>query len=289
MASDSSLTSINDIFGFELLYKSIENQLSKKEDVLVLFVHWYLIKSGFKCLGQGDSKTIAPNEIGSELLPDGWNQAPTYSLRYVREGKLYILVGIKSEADLLINFLKIEDQSVTNVQFSIETVQDIKGTLDTMLPNFASVLKDLKDNLVSPMYLNTGVDASTQATSSREISVDPLRVEPHQRHSHHHPLCQPNLVNPMGGLGADDLNPLGRIGISRPGGGGGMLFDPFSENRRRVPPPGVGIPGRLPPGAIPPGARFDPFGPPHPDPPRSFSRNPDNDDLPPPGYGDMFM
>ena len=46
-------------------------------------------------------------------------------------------------------------------------------------------------------------------------------------------------------------------------------------------------------GAVPPGARFDPIGPPHPDPSRNpdaaFSGEPDPDHLPPPGYDDMYM
>ena len=53
MASDSGNT-----FGFELLYKVTEAQINKNEDVLILFVHWYFIKNGFKCLGIGDAVSI---------------------------------------------------------------------------------------------------------------------------------------------------------------------------------------------------------------------------------------
>ena len=35
----------------------------------------------------------------------------------------------------------------------------------------------------------------------------------------------------------------------------------------------------------PPGSRFDPYGPP----PNPFGGEPDFDELPPPGYNDMFM
>ena len=52
-------------------------------------------------------KTIDTAEEGSELLPDNWNKAPNYTLRYVKENKLYILMALKSENDLLINFLVI--------------------------------------------------------------------------------------------------------------------------------------------------------------------------------------
>lgn len=43
------------VFGFELLQKLVDNDICKKEDVIILFVHWYIIKCGFKCLGYGDS------------------------------------------------------------------------------------------------------------------------------------------------------------------------------------------------------------------------------------------
>lgn len=41
-------------FGFELMIKVADNQLTKKEDVIVLFTHWYLIKVGYRCIGLGD-------------------------------------------------------------------------------------------------------------------------------------------------------------------------------------------------------------------------------------------
>lgn len=44
-------------FGFEMLNKLVDNQLNKKEDVLILFTHWFFIKTGFKCIGLGDEVT----------------------------------------------------------------------------------------------------------------------------------------------------------------------------------------------------------------------------------------
>ncbi|XP_017303072.2 proteasome inhibitor PI31 subunit-like [Diaphorina citri] len=100
--------------------------------------------------------------------------------------------------------------------------------------------------------------------------------------------------------GRSDLDPLSGMGGSP---GGGMLFDPFSQDRRSRIDPNAGLPGPgLPRGAIPPGARFDPFGPPDPESdfglrgpdsrPRSGPRLPgtgSNPDMLPPGYDDMFM
>ncbi|KAG0263306.1 hypothetical protein DFQ27_001827 [Actinomortierella ambigua] len=118
-----------------------------------------------------------------------------------------------------------------------------------------------------------------------------------------------------GGIGGG----LGGIGGSS---GGGMIVGPDHPMFRRPPggsgPFGGGIgggglyggPQPLPRGSVPPGARFDPIGPfnpvggnapgagtAHGPPPqgagrgrgRQFPGEPDNDELPPPGYMDMFM
>ncbi|OXU22164.1 hypothetical protein TSAR_000639 [Trichomalopsis sarcophagae] len=300
MASDTA----NNTFGFELLHKVSAAQISKKEDVLILLVHWHFVKNGYKCLGIGDSKTIGPDETGTELLPDGWNQAPNYTLRYVKEGKLYILIGTKSEADLLLNLLRIEDHSVSNIQFPIDTVQEIQGSLETMIPTYDTLLNLLKKELVEPVYTGTGREVSTQTSESERPGRinydDPLRVgasgptPPRPPGSlipgrplspdrfNHAPYCDRYRPNPLE-IGRNDLDPFSR-------GGGGMIFDPFAQRRGPQPPfPGLGVPGRLPPGAVPPGARFDPFGPPDVDPPNPRGRAPDADHMPPPGYDDMFM
>jgi len=47
------------------------------------------------------------SEKGSELLPTEWNSHPNYALRYVRDGKLHILLGVKSDMDLLLNLMVI--------------------------------------------------------------------------------------------------------------------------------------------------------------------------------------
>ena len=45
-------------FGFELLNRLEDSNLSKKEDVLILFLHWYFVKNGFKCIGLGDTVSL---------------------------------------------------------------------------------------------------------------------------------------------------------------------------------------------------------------------------------------
>lgn len=52
-------------------------------------------------------KTFDPSEKGSQLLAEGWNSRPNYSLRYIKNCKLYVFLGIKSEEDLLLHLLVI--------------------------------------------------------------------------------------------------------------------------------------------------------------------------------------
>lgn len=44
-----------ELFGWDLIYRSVENEVLKKEDLLVAFTHWFIIKNGFLCIGNGDS------------------------------------------------------------------------------------------------------------------------------------------------------------------------------------------------------------------------------------------
>lgn len=43
-----------DYFGFELVFKSVEQSIQTKSDVLIAVVHWYLIKNSFRNVGLGD-------------------------------------------------------------------------------------------------------------------------------------------------------------------------------------------------------------------------------------------
>lgn len=44
----------NPYFGWELLYKLIEDDVKNSEDLIVALVHWQLVQLGFSCLSVGD-------------------------------------------------------------------------------------------------------------------------------------------------------------------------------------------------------------------------------------------
>ncbi|CAK9816639.1 Proteasome inhibitor PI31 subunit [Anthophora plagiata] len=265
----------NSVFGFELLQQLHNNQIVKKEDVLILFVHWYLTKLGFRCIGIGRSEEFEPSEKGSQLLPEGWNTKQLYELRYIKDQNLYLLLGLRTndDEDLLVNLWK--NQETSSIQLPInQTVTNFHGSLESLIPSYQNIIYTIQKDLINPHLSNNAVktikEQSTQTarhfdpdTNDAASSTDSLRDQ--RRHR--------SLVSPTRDIvdvGTADLNPLRR--------GGGMLFDPFDPlrnqvNRRR---PGFVPGGRLPPGAAPPYARFDPFGPLDLDPPRQL-RNPDDD------------
>lgn len=43
----------SNLIGWDLLYHSVENEILKKEDILVTLIHWILIKNGYRNIGLG--------------------------------------------------------------------------------------------------------------------------------------------------------------------------------------------------------------------------------------------
>lgn len=174
----------------------------------------------------------------------------------------------------------------------------LSGTLDEMIPDNQKIVDEIKQQLIDKVIKSKKLRDSSMQTepASRPQSARSVETVPNLV-----PFPLARDVNPYGvpmpgvPLGRDDLDPLGGFnplrgpgGFPLPGfdGGGGMLFRPPGPGNF----PGGGSLG-VPPGSLPPGARFDPFRPPDTDrfTPRRPPNRPDNDELPPPGYDDMFM
>ncbi|XP_069678551.1 proteasome inhibitor PI31 subunit-like [Periplaneta americana] len=285
------------MFGWELSYKLVENEIGKKEDVLVALLHWYFVKCGFKCIGLGDNKSLSPSEVGSETLPKDWSSGDSYALRYVRDNELYILKGVKSEADIVFNFLRVSDLTVSIIHFKVEdTVKNLKGSIEALIPTYKTVLQTVQKELLDPVATGVHREATTQTAQPPARSSEPTRPAFQDEFDDPLRIGQPRRGIGVGfdsnwdpnrdplAVGRSDLDPFSR--------GGGMIFNPFGP-RGSIRDPGAGIPGGLPRGSIPPGAHFDPVGPPgigpRRGPPGSGFGPPNPDHLPPPGYDDMFM
>lgn len=272
----------SDTFGLELSFRTVSEAVRRKDDVLVVIIHWFLTKSGFRCIGVGDDKTLSGNENGSELLPSGWSDSDTYSLRYVYDGDLFILRGVHADDTIIFNLLHTSDLNVSNLAVNVsDIVANTNGTLERMVPAHISLIERIRKELVEPVTKKISSEATTQTPQPQQHPNHPALLEDDSRD----PLRVPIGAGRPGAIprvdpfnyGRSDLDPLGIGGPSR----GGMLFDPFR-----------GVGGMEPPGGLPrgrvPGARFDPIAPPGIGRPgRGY--DPDPDHLPPPGYDDMFM
>ncbi|XP_045449238.1 proteasome inhibitor PI31 subunit isoform X1 [Melitaea cinxia] len=279
------------LFGWDLTFKTVEKDVKRKSDIIVAFIHWNLIKRGFRNIGIGDERKLSGNEERTELLPTGWNDKENYTMRYIFEDKLYILHGLNTDGNLIVNLMRSEDLAVSNIATNIEeTVQETSGSIDKMLPNHKDLMHNIKRDLINSITDSLTSSAQTQTMERDNSRINnnrdnPVRIPPQPR-----PQAGPensNLWEPppsnIRNVGRSDLDPFAPPG-------GGMLFNPFSPGRD-IENPGLGIPGGLPRGAVPPGARFDPFGPPG-FAPRPGRRQPppDSDHLPPPGFNDnMFL
>ncbi|CAG9858659.1 unnamed protein product [Phyllotreta striolata] len=277
------------LFGWDLLYKSVEQDIKNNHDILVCLVHLVLVTNDFKCIGLGESKVLDGDEPKSEALPKNWNDQ--YAIRYVHKGKLYNLKATPLDDAIMINLIRIDERSVSFVQLNPRSVAQRTGSLDEMIPNNQNIVEQIKTQLIDRVTISKKSKESGCQTDPQRTAVqdDPLIVP--------NPSVPRTIVNFPFSIASDygrsDLEPLGGIGIGpvrvpQPPGGG-MLFQPpgpsFGGGFRDP-----GAPVGLPPGALPPGARFDPFRPPDVDryAPRRPNR-PDNDEFPPPGYDDMFM
>ncbi|XP_013133113.1 PREDICTED: proteasome inhibitor PI31 subunit [Papilio polytes] len=280
----------NPLFGWDLTFKTVEKDVKRKSDILIAFIHWNLTKRGFRSIGIGDERTLTGEEEKTELLPSGWNDKDNYTLRYVLDEKLYILHGINTEGNLIINLLRSEDLTVSNLAVNIEdSIHAMNGNIDKLIPNHKDLMYNIKRDLIDTITQRPTTTVQTQTTrdntNDRRLESDPLRVPPRPLpcvNPDNHDLWElPSAQLPN--VGRSDLDPFAP-------GTGGMIFNPFGP-RRDVENPGLGIPGGLPRGSVPPGARFDPFGPPPgAAPPPGRRPPPDADHFPPPGFNDhMFM
>uniref|UniRef100_A0A8C2GJ62 Proteasome inhibitor PI31 subunit n=1 Tax=Cyprinus carpio TaxID=7962 RepID=A0A8C2GJ62_CYPCA len=269
--------------GLELLFNCVSNSLTCSQDALICFVHWEIVKSGYKCLGTGDEPK--DGEKKSELLPPGWNESKDlYALRYRSsdDKSNLLLKAFTVDSTLIFNLMDSKTEKVTDLTLNIsEYVEEANlQTFESVFKNTDELITKLKSSLL-PTEKEERQGKTEKKTESERAShlrdplSDPLLI-PTRGPPGRHPPNWPDPMDPFATGGAD-LDPFG-------GRAGGMIVDPLRAGFPRSGfDPSSGIPGVLPPGAVPPGARFDPFGP-----VGRHRPGPDPDHMPPP-YDDMFM
>lgn len=258
-----------------MLYTCVGSSIGNPQDALICFVHWEIIKSGYRCVGTGDTTCVDGRR--SELLPSGWSDnKELYTLRYQgNHSEDHILLkAITADSSLIFNLMRSSTQQVSDLTISISEHVDA----DQLLV-FDSVFRDmagLSDRVKTQLLAEVGKASQRRGERSRrEEEGERPRREDRPRLPPNWTGTQrpwPDHMFPEFPIEDIDLNPLAA-------GRGGMIMDPLRSGH-----PSSGIPDILPPGAVPPGARFDPFG------PMGHHRpGPDPDHMPPPGYDDMFM
>lgn len=273
--------------GLEVLYTCFLDSITCSQDAVVSFVHWELVKAGYKCIGSGDEPRSSDKK--SELLPVDWSgNKEVYTLRYKPSDgdTLFLLKGIPVDSALLFNFMNTGTGQVLDLIVNISEFVNAGQlrTFDSVFKDVNSFSEKVRTQLLPPKDRPSGSKTQRRSPTEQEQErrrtddIDPLRIPNRQPRQGPQPHWPGPMVPPFAAGGAD-LDPFG----SR--GGGGMIVDPLRSGYPRSGfDPSSGIPDILPPGAVPPGARFDPFGP--------IGRHrpgPDPDHMPPPGYDDMFM
>uniref|UniRef100_A0A1A9WQS9 Proteasome inhibitor PI31 subunit n=1 Tax=Glossina brevipalpis TaxID=37001 RepID=A0A1A9WQS9_9MUSC len=168
-------------FGWDLLYKIIEKDINKKEDVLIAFAHFILSKHlQFRCIGLGQEKILtADDEIASsELLPNNWNaDEHQYAIRYIYNKQLYLLLGVRAEGYLIITLLDVKTRKVSNISLrSEELVHSIRGSITKMIPSASHLADKCRIELLQPIFQGQNKSIATQTNTKSSSQLDSSRI-----------------------------------------------------------------------------------------------------------------
>ncbi|XP_023176348.2 proteasome inhibitor PI31 subunit-like [Drosophila hydei] len=218
-------------YGWDLLFKTVENRIGKKSDVLMVLAHFLLTKHcNFRCVGIGDDKSLPDDEPGSELLPDQWNgDNAKYSLRYVRNKVLYLLLAHITEDALIVNLLDVNTKNVSNLCVTPDTlVAELKGSIAKTLPTAAAIIERFRRELCDPVFAANAREITVPQLTSQTPAqtTDPLADDARRPLAYMPHSFELNPYN-MPDVGRGDLDPLSA--------GMGNLF-PFPQNPAPVRP-----------------------------------------------------
>lgn len=119
-------------FGFQLVLKAHSKDIKNSYDVLIVLVHWRLLRYGFICLGDGPSSGKLPSEVLPLNL--GWDGTlKGYFLKYENMAKQFLLSLHIKENGTEVGLLS--DSRVTKVAVEIKNIVDP----DTLVPNMDTI------------------------------------------------------------------------------------------------------------------------------------------------------
>ena len=149
-------------FGFELCLKGHSEDIKSRADVIVLMLHWRLLRSSFLSIGD----IHYTHDIPTEILPLnlGWlGDNDSYILKYIFKNNTYILaitvkdvdldVKLQSEKDIVSITLEcnnsvVDDDMVVNLQKCLKLCKQIDQCL-------IQEMLTLIDDEGGPLFFNT--------------------------------------------------------------------------------------------------------------------------------------
>ncbi|XP_037960750.1 proteasome inhibitor PI31 subunit-like [Teleopsis dalmanni] len=145
-------TQTGDVFNWRTL--SIRANLNTKSDLLICLLHFVLISKDFRCIGVGEEKTFASDEVGSIWLPTDWNSSSAkYAIRYLYRNQLNLLIAHVNANGMVINLLNVNNREVSNILLNHETtVDDIrKDNITEAVPSVVTIVKRYCEEIVEPV------------------------------------------------------------------------------------------------------------------------------------------
>ncbi|KAF6727378.1 Proteasome inhibitor PI31 subunit [Oryzias melastigma] len=154
--------------GLEVLYTCVAGSLTSPQDALVCFVHWEMIKSGYRCIGSGDEPCSGDRK--SELLPADWSSnKELYSLRYeaVDSDAKVLLKAIAVDSALIFNLMNCSTQQVADLTVNVKdhVNADHLDTFDRVFINGESLSEKVKAQLLPPREKADGEESREEESA----------------------------------------------------------------------------------------------------------------------------
>ncbi|KAL0074561.1 PI31 proteasome regulator N-terminal-domain-containing protein [Phycomyces blakesleeanus] len=292
-----------------VLEKSVNGSLQSPQDALAAAVHAIMLSAGFKL-----SEPSKEDKDGQSKLLAGWNSlGPNYygyfydlqdsgstcEIKGVKIGHRFVVLGLNGDETVVLDIPVKEYTSESS--FPIETSSKDLGSAFISAEKFEDLIHLFKTHILHKLTSGSTNSGYENTRSGRQEGFP----RNNQQQSDDIPVfsslqdnSRPGRENPFS-VGRSDIDPLG--GHHIPGPGDGTYVGPshpmYSHRHDQENSNIFGGPQTLPRGAVPPGARFDPIGP-FGNPPgrgglggprRGFGGEPDNDEMSPPGFNNMFM
>lgn len=172
---------MNKNFGYESVLRSHFRFLKTKADIVVLWLHWILLRNVFKSHGGEGGLT----ELLTEHLPRGlgWNgDKKSYLLKYEFDGRFYVLgVWLRQDSALLdVSLVTVE----RSVKVGIRVAAIVDGSMNLVFSNADPFTRQIEAEFVRPMMQQpSGADyyvGDSEDDGGVKVSDDGASYEPGQ-------------------------------------------------------------------------------------------------------------